>query len=113
MTEIPLEQHVAPGGERMTVRDLASCPPPERWHDWVEYDAKAWPRKVEKHYEIIPTICFNCEAACGLMAYVDKETGRVRKFEGIRIILGVAGATVLRGQLQSTRSMILNASCTR
>lgn len=26
MTEIPLEQHVAPSGERMTVRDLASCP---------------------------------------------------------------------------------------
>ncbi len=76
MTEIPLRQHIAPGGEPMTVRDLASCPPPERWHDWVEYDARAWPRKVEKHYEIIPTICFNCEAACGLMAYVDKDMGR-------------------------------------
>ena len=36
MTEIPLQQHIAPNGEPMTVRDLASCPPPERWNDWME-----------------------------------------------------------------------------
>ncbi len=82
MTETPLQHHRTPNGELMTVRDLASCPPPERWQDWVEYDARAWPRKIEKHYEIIPTICFNCEAACGLLAYVDKETGHVKRFEG-------------------------------
>jgi anaerobic selenocysteine-containing dehydrogenase len=60
---------------------LASCPPPERWSDWTEYDPAQWPRKVEKHYSLIPTICFNCEAGCGLLAYVDKETGAIRKFE--------------------------------
>src|SRR6266581_19313 len=97
MTEIPLEQHIAPSGEQMTMRDLASCPPPERWHDWVEYDAKAWPRKVEKHYAIIPTICFNCEAACGLMAYVDKETGRVKKFEGNPYHPGSRGRNCAKG----------------
>ena len=97
MTEIPLRQHIAPGGEPMTVRDLASCPPPERWHDWVEYDARAWPRKVKKHYEIIPTICFNCEAACGLMAYVDKETGRVKKFEGNPYHPGSRGRNCAKG----------------
>ena len=97
MTEIPLEQHVAPSGEQMTVRELASCPPPERWKDWVEYDAKAWPRKVERHYEIIPTICFNCEAACGLMAYVDKETGRVKKFEGNPYHPGSRGRNCAKG----------------
>src|SRR5438105_9304487 len=97
MTEVPLEQHIAPSGEQMTVRDLASCPPPERWHDWIEYDAKAWPRKVEKHYEIIPTICFNCEAACGLMAYVDKETGRVKKFEGNPYHPGSRGRNCAKG----------------
>ena len=97
MTEIPLQQHIAPSGEQMTVRDLASCPPPERWHDWVEYDAKAWPRKVEKHYAIIPTICFNCEAACGLMAYVDKETGRVKKFEGNPYHPGSRGRNCAKG----------------
>ena len=97
MTEIPLQQHIAPSGEQMTVRDLASCPPPERWHDWMEYDAKAWPRKVEKHYAIIPTICFNCEAACGLMAYVDKETGRVKKFEGNPYHPGSRGRNCAKG----------------
>ncbi len=97
VTEIPLRQHIAPSGEPMTVRDLASCPPPERWHDWMEYDAKAWPRKVERHYEIIPTICFNCEAACGLLAYVDKETGRVKKFEGNPYHPGSRGRNCAKG----------------
>ncbi len=61
---------------------LSYCPPVEKWDDWVEYDAEAWPRRVEKHYQLVPTICFNCESACGLLAYVDKETGQVAKFEG-------------------------------
>jgi anaerobic selenocysteine-containing dehydrogenase len=30
----------------------------------------------------VPTTCFNCESACGLLAYVDKANGQVRKFEG-------------------------------
>ena len=95
----------------MTVRDLASCPPPERWHDWMEYDAKAWPRKVERHYEIIPTICFNCEAACGLLAYVDKESGRVKKLRGqSRTIPAAAGATAPKARPPSTRSTTLSAS---
>ncbi|HEU5228363.1 MAG TPA: molybdopterin-dependent oxidoreductase [Ktedonobacteraceae bacterium] len=97
MTEIPLREHLAPGGEQMTVRDLASCPTPEQWHDWVEYDAKAWPRKVKRHYEIIPTICFNCEAACGLLAYVDKETQQVKKFEGNPYHPGSRGRNCAKG----------------
>lgn len=97
MAEISLNEHIAPSGEQMTVRDLASCPPPERWHDWMEYDAKAWPRKVERHYEIIPTICFNCEAACGLLAYIDKETQRVKKFEGNPYHPGSRGRNCAKG----------------
>jgi len=75
-------ERLAPSGHPWQVTDLASFPPPEKWDDWVEYDAKAWPRRVERHYRLVPTICFNCESACGLMAFVDKETGRIRKFEG-------------------------------
>jgi anaerobic selenocysteine-containing dehydrogenase len=97
MTDIPLKEQIAPGGEPMTVRDLASCPPPQRWRDWVEYDAKAWPRKVERHYEIIPTICFNCEAACGLLAYIDKESGRVKKLEGNPYHPGSRGRNCAKG----------------
>ncbi|MSR46986.1 MAG: formate dehydrogenase [Planctomycetes bacterium] len=68
--------------DEMTVTPLESFPPLEQWDDWVEYDAKSWPRKVEKHYSLIPTICFNCEAACGLVAYVDKADLSIRKLEG-------------------------------
>jgi len=61
---------------------LQAYPPYERWDDWREYDAQQWPRRVEKRYLLVPTICFNCEAACGLLAWIDKDTLAVRKFEG-------------------------------
>jgi len=31
---------------------------------------------------LVPTTCFNCESACGLLAYVDRESLQVQKFEG-------------------------------
>jgi anaerobic selenocysteine-containing dehydrogenase len=68
-----------PGPSRV---HLAAFPPRERWDDWIELDSKAWPDRVEKRYALVPTTCFNCESACGLLAYVDKETLQVRKFEG-------------------------------
>ena len=46
-------------------------PPEERWTDWVEGG---------RHYSLVATTCFNCEAACGLLAYVDQETRVVKKF---------------------------------
>ncbi len=61
---------------------LANNPPHDQWHDWTELDAKAWPDRVERHYTLVPTTCFNCEAACGLTAYVDRDTGEIAKFEG-------------------------------
>jgi anaerobic selenocysteine-containing dehydrogenase len=69
--------HAGPSGVH-----LASFPPRERWNDWTELDSRSWPRRVEKHYTLVPTTCFNCESACGLLAYVDRSTLRVRKFEG-------------------------------
>jgi len=61
---------------------LTNYPPVERWDDWTEYDPAAWPQKVTRKYMLVPTICFNCEAACGLLAYVDKQDLTIRKFEG-------------------------------
>jgi anaerobic selenocysteine-containing dehydrogenase len=61
---------------------LISYPPPEQWDNWTEYESTEWPHKVERTYQLVPTICFNCESACGLLAYIDKETLEVRKFEG-------------------------------
>ncbi|HVS31826.1 MAG TPA: molybdopterin-dependent oxidoreductase [Thermoanaerobaculia bacterium] len=61
---------------------LSSYPPRERWDDWTELDSQAWPRRVERRYMLVPTTCFNCESACGLLAYVDRDTFEVRKYEG-------------------------------
>ncbi|MCH2446596.1 MAG: molybdopterin-dependent oxidoreductase, partial [Candidatus Marinimicrobia bacterium] len=71
-----------PGDLPVSEGDFSKYPPPEEWHDWTEYDAGSWPRREKKNYSIVPTTCFNCESACGMLAYVDKESGNVRKFEG-------------------------------
>jgi len=63
-------------------KELQSYPSPDKWDHWEEYESKKWPRKVKKSYSIVPTNCFNCEAGCGLLAYVDKETNAVKRFEG-------------------------------
>ncbi|HEY3241100.1 MAG TPA: molybdopterin-dependent oxidoreductase, partial [Acidimicrobiia bacterium] len=68
-----------PGPSRI---HLAAFPPKERWDDWVEFDSRSWPERVERRSMLVPTTCFNCESACGLLAYVDRETLQVRKFEG-------------------------------
>ncbi|MCG3134687.1 MAG: Nitrate reductase [Planctomycetes bacterium] len=88
---------LAPSGEPWRTTDLRSFPPPEKWDDWVEYDSAAWPRKVERRYRLIPTICFNCEAACGLVAYVDKKTLEVRKLEGNPFHPGSRGRNCAKG----------------
>jgi anaerobic selenocysteine-containing dehydrogenase len=61
---------------------LAAFPPKERWDDWTELDSQAWPRRKERRYSLVPTTCFNCESACGLLAYIDKDTHKIQKFEG-------------------------------
>jgi anaerobic selenocysteine-containing dehydrogenase len=68
--------------EGVSIVPLEKAPPPEKWDDWVEYDAASWPRRLEKHFAVIPTTCFNCEAACGLLAFVDKSDWTVRRLEG-------------------------------
>ncbi|HEX5814906.1 MAG TPA: molybdopterin-dependent oxidoreductase [Methylomirabilota bacterium] len=76
---------------------LASYPPVGRWDDWEEYDPVAWPRKVPRRYSLIPTICFNCEAGCGLLAYVDQATLKIQKFEGNPLHPGSRGRNCAKG----------------
>jgi anaerobic selenocysteine-containing dehydrogenase len=76
---------------------LAAFPPVEQWDDWVEYESSAWPRRVEKHYTIIPTVCFNCEAGCGLIAYIDQATMQIRKVEGNPAHPGSRGRNCAKG----------------
>ncbi|MFZ9044226.1 MAG: molybdopterin-dependent oxidoreductase [Cyclobacteriaceae bacterium] len=77
--------------------ELTSYPPPEQWDNWEEYEAKGWARKEKKNYSVVPTTCFNCESACGLLAYVDKTTGGVRKFEGNPYHPGSRGRNCAKG----------------
>ena len=83
-----------PGSSRV---NLAQFPPKERWDDWVELDSKSWPHRVEKRYMLVPTTCFNCESACGLLAYVDRDTLQVRKFEGNPESHGSRGRNCAKG----------------
>ena len=95
----PSAEPLHPVARDLSAREggLAAYPPVERWDDWEELDPVAWPRKVRRRYELIPTICFNCEAACGLLAYVDKETLRIQKFEGNPVHPGSRGRNCAKG----------------
>jgi anaerobic selenocysteine-containing dehydrogenase len=87
--------------------DLASFPPREMWDEWTELDPKAWPRKVARRYVLVPTTCFNCESACGLLAYVDTQTLEVRKFEGNPEHPGSRGRNCAKGP--ATHNQITDA----
>ena len=74
-----------------------SHPDPSQWDDYVDYESKSWPKKERRRYWIIPSICFNCESACGILAYVDKERLTVRKIEGNPVHPGSRGRTCAKG----------------
>ncbi|CAI9418964.1 molybdopterin-dependent oxidoreductase [Nocardioides sp. T2.26MG-1] len=84
-----------PGARRH--EGLRNYPPVEDWDHHVEYDAKAHPRKVPHTYSLIPTICFNCESSCGLLAYVDHEDLSIKKFEGNPAHPGSRGRNCAKG----------------
>ena len=77
--------------------NLRNYPPVEDWDHHVEYDAKAHPRKVPHTYSLIPTICFNCESSCGLLAYVDHKDLSIKKFEGNPAHPGSRGRNCAKG----------------
>ncbi|MDJ0757651.1 MAG: molybdopterin-dependent oxidoreductase [Ardenticatenaceae bacterium] len=76
---------------------MSQYPPVEYWDDWTEWDGKKWPQKVARRYMLVPTVCFNCESACGLLAYVDKETLEIKKFEGNPVHPGSRGRNCAKG----------------
>jgi len=76
---------------------ISQYPPPDVWDDWTEWDGKEWPRRVARNYTLVPTLCFNCESGCGLLAYVDKDTYEVRKFEGNPVHPGSRGRNCAKG----------------
>ena len=76
---------------------LQSHPKPSEWDDFRDFESTAWPKRETRHYWIIPSICFNCEAGCGLIAYVDKETREIRKVEGNPLHPASRGRTCAKG----------------
>lgn len=86
---------VLPG--QRTHERLRNFPPVENWDHHVEYDAKAHPRKVPHEYMLVPTTCFNCESACGLLAYVDKSDLSIKRLEGNPAHPGSRGRNCAKG----------------
>ena len=74
-----------------------SHPDPAVWDHYVDFESTSWPKKEKRNYWIIPSICFNCESACGILAYVDKEKLTVRKIEGNPLHPGSRGRTCAKG----------------
>ena len=62
---------------------MSQYPPSSSWDRWVEWDSKAWPKRVAREYTLVPTTCFNCESGCGLLAYVDRKTLGIKSLKGI------------------------------
>ena len=77
--------------------ELSPQPPFEKWDAWTEYDPRAWPQKVAREHLIVPTLCFNCEAGCGLIAVVDKQDLSVKRIEGNPLHPGSRGHTCAKG----------------
>jgi anaerobic selenocysteine-containing dehydrogenase len=81
-----------------TPDSLSFYPPMEEWADFKELDGDDWkrggisrkgvrsetnPDGIEVNdYMIVPTACSNCEASCGLTAWIDKKTFAVKKYMG-------------------------------
>ena len=94
------DRHVEPSGADGPGRSgvLHRFPALDGWDDVVEHDPRQWPHRLgPRHYRLVPTTCFNCESACGLLAYVDKESGRIRKLEGNPLHPGSRGKNCAKG----------------
>ncbi len=77
---------------------LARYPSLDQWHSVTQFDPKDYPRRATpRTYSLVPTTCFNCESACGLLAYVDKDTREIRKFEGNPLHPGSRGKNCAKG----------------
>ncbi len=78
-------------------RKFRSHPDPSEWDGFADFESTEWPRKARRKYWIIPSVCFNCESACGVIAYVDQETLEIRKIEGNPVHPGSRGRTCAKG----------------
>ncbi len=101
-----------------TPKTISFYPEQKEWDSFKELDGTDWKRGgIERHgvrsaenpdgiqvndYTIVPTVCSNCEAGCGLTAWVNKndfEKGvlTVRKYMGNPLHTGSRGRNCAKG----------------
>jgi len=101
-----------------TPDSLSFYPDQSEWNNFQELDGTDWKRGgIERHgvrsednpdgiqvnnYTIVPTVCSNCEAGCGLTAWVNtndfnKGTLTVRKYMGNPLHTGSRGRNCAKG----------------
>ena len=101
-----------------TPDSLSFYPDVKEWNSFKELDGTDWKRGgIERHgvrsesnpdgiqvndYTIVPTVCSNCEAGCGLTAWVnkndfDKGVLTVRKYMGNPLHTGSRGRNCAKG----------------
>ncbi len=88
-----------------TPERLDYYPPFEKWNDWKEPSGDYWKKEGGAlrngvkliNYMLVPTVCNNCEAACGLTAWVDKDEMVVRKIMGNPFHSGSRGRNCAKG----------------
>ncbi|HHO65303.1 MAG TPA: twin-arginine translocation signal domain-containing protein, partial [Epsilonproteobacteria bacterium] len=96
-----------------TPKELNFYPSQTEWDSFLELDGDDWKRGgvgrngvqskenpdgiLVHDYTIVPTACSNCEAGCGLTAWVDKKTLTVRKYMGNPLHTGSRGRNCAKG----------------
>jgi anaerobic selenocysteine-containing dehydrogenase len=96
-----------------TPDSLSFYPPMDQWDDFKELDGNDWKRgglerkgvRTEDNpdgievndYAIVPTACSNCEASCGLTAWIDKKSFTVKKYMGNPLHTGSRGRNCAKG----------------
>ncbi len=96
-----------------TPDSLSFYPPLDQWEGFQELDGTDWKRGgIDRHgvqseenpdgilvrdYMLVPTACSNCEASCGLTAWVDKKTFTVKKYMGNPLHPGSRGRNCAKG----------------
>jgi len=96
-----------------TPDSLSFYPPLDQWNDFKELDGQDWKRGgigrkgvqsetnpdgiYVNDFAIVPTACSNCEASCGLTAWIDKKTFTVKKYMGNPLHPGSRGRNCAKG----------------
>jgi anaerobic selenocysteine-containing dehydrogenase len=81
---------------------LKALPDPEEWDSVKVAEPWYWhardpARRVYREYILVPTTCNNCEANCGILAWIDKENLQIRKVTGNPLHPGSLGTLCAKG----------------